>query len=40
MNQEQDMSKAQSSLDIDQEQESAFFSQTDQSVIQENFKPA
>jgi len=34
------MSKAQSSLDIDQEQESAFFSQTDQSVIQENFKPA
>ena len=40
MNQEQDMSKAQSSLDIDQEQESAFFSQTDQSAIQENFKPA
>jgi len=40
VNQEQDMSKAQSSLDIDQEQESAFFSQTDQSVIQENFKPA
>ena len=34
------MSKAQSSLDIDQEQESAFFSQTDQSAIQENFKPA
>jgi len=40
VNQEQDMSKAQSSLDIDQEQESAFFSQTDQSAIQENFKPA
>ena len=40
MNQE-DISKAQSSLDLEQEQASGdFFSQTEQSGIEENFKPA
>ncbi len=40
MNQE-DISKAQSSLDLEQEQGSGdFFSQTEQSSIEENFKPA
>ncbi|MBM02007.1 MAG: ribonucleoside-diphosphate reductase, adenosylcobalamin-dependent [Chloroflexi bacterium] len=40
MNQEENISKAQSSLDIDQEQESTFFAQSEQSAIQENFQPA
>lgn len=41
MNQEEDMSKAQSSLDLEQEQGAGdFFSQTEQSSIEENFKPA
>ena len=40
MNQE-DISKAQSSLDLEQEQGSGdFFSQTEQSSIEENFKPS
>jgi len=41
VNQEEDMSKAQSSLDLEQEQGAGdFFSQTEQSSIEENFKPA